>query len=92
MVYLSKTAGLNRRGRALGRCEDGAGEFVSKRGTDRVRQLEKAERECQDRKRWRLFYHPLVGAPGEMHLGLELVFEGLITVMLYLKNELLVPA
>ncbi len=51
-MYLSSVEGTNRRGGPLGRWEDRAKEYVSKRGV-RGNGLEWARRECMDRGRWR---------------------------------------
>ncbi len=44
-------------------------EYIRERGEGSLRNLEQARRECQDRERWKLFYHghPLVGAPRSRH-------------------------
>ncbi len=59
---LSSLEGSSRRGRPLGRCEDRVKEYMSKRGV-RGNGLERARRECMDRKRWRSFCrgYPLGG-------------------------------
>ncbi len=61
-MYWSSVEGTNRRGRPLGRWEDGVREYVSERGV-RGNGLEWARRECKDRKRWRFICHshPLGG-------------------------------
>ncbi len=64
-VYLSSVEGSSRRGRPLGKWEDGVKEYLSERGV-RGNGLERARRKCMDRGRWRSFCHghPLGDASG----------------------------
>ncbi len=61
-VLVASVEGPNRRGRPLGRSEDGVKEHVSERGV-RGNGLEWTRRECRDRERWRSVCHghPLGG-------------------------------
>ncbi len=69
---MSSVEGLNRRGRPLGRWEDGVKEYVSERGNG----LEWARRECMDRERWRSVCrgHPLGDASAGSE-ALELLID-----------------
>ncbi len=62
-MYLSKTEGLNRRGRSLGRCRDRVVEYMHKRGTGRGGGIEQAKWECLNRDWWSLYFcgHPPEG-------------------------------
>ncbi len=61
-VHLSSVTGPNKRGRPLGRWEDGTKEYASERGV-KGNELEWAGREGMDRGRWRCICrgHPLGG-------------------------------
>ncbi len=60
-VYMSEIEGGNVRGQPPVKWRGRVQEFVRERGEGSLRNLEQAERECQDRERWKLFCrgHPL---------------------------------
>ena len=60
-VYRSVVKAVAARGRPPVKWEDRVLEYVKERGERRMRGLESARRECEDRNRWRLFCrgHPL---------------------------------
>ncbi len=68
-VYVSKIKVGSVGGRPLVKWIDRVQEYVREWGEGSLRNLEQARRECEDRKRWKLFCrgHPLVGAPRSRH-------------------------
>ncbi len=69
-VHVSEIEGvMNVRGRPPVKWRIRCRSYVRERGGGFLRNLEQARRECQDRERWRLFYHghSLVRTPRSRH-------------------------
>ncbi len=57
VMIVSKSVGLNSRGRLPGRWRDRVKEYMCERGATRRGGLDQAMKECLNRERWRLFCH-----------------------------------
>ena len=56
-MYVSETGGSRRRGKPVVRWKDRVKEYMHEKVTNRGEDVTLARRDCEDRERWRLFYH-----------------------------------